>query len=313
MFDRRADAFEQNNLADEPSHAPALAELTETLRGFWTERSRPQIGRAMPVDPESVLFLTLDSCRFDTFDSAFVPNMREIGRLHKAQAPSYFTFGSHAAMFAGFTPGVAASAAPLFNPKVAKMFKVGGAASAGKGGEGFILDGENIVEGFKIRGYTTLGSGAVTWFDPETSAARMLVRQFDEFFYPGDTWSLGRQLAWIDDRLNRYVPSPIFLFLNIGETHVPYYFEGARWNVDDSPCIPFQTVDRSAECRRRQSACLEFVDRMIGELLGRFSRRRPRHHLRRSRRLLGRGWSLGTRRQSSDDVDSAVDTSASRS
>ena len=45
LFDRRADAFEQNNLADDPSHAPALAELTETLRGF-RDRTQPPADRA---------------------------------------------------------------------------------------------------------------------------------------------------------------------------------------------------------------------------------------------------------------------------
>jgi hypothetical protein len=225
----------------------------------------------MPINPNSVLFITLDSCRYDTFASASVPLMRRVGTLHEAQAPSHFTFGSHAAMFEGFTPGVAAIAAPLINPKFGKIFKMAGPAFPGKGGEGFLLDGRNIIEGFKRLGHRTLGSGAVSWFDPATPAAQLLISDFDEFFYPGDSWSLARQLAWIDHQISRSSRSPIFLFLNIGETHVPYYHEGASWNRDDNPCVPFQTVDRSAECRLRQRACLEFVDKALGPLLERFS------------------------------------------
>lgn len=225
----------------------------------------------MPIEPGSVLFVTLDSCRYDTFAAANLPALRKVGPLHKAQAPSHFTFGSHAAMFAGFTPGMAAVAAPLVNPKFGKIFKLAGAAFPGKGGEGFTLEGQNIVEGFKRLGYRTLGSGAVGWFDPSTPAARLLIGEFDEFFYPGNSWSLARQLSWIDRRLTEAAQSPVFLFLNIGETHVPYFFEGAPWSRDDNPCVPFQTVDRSADCRLRQRACLEFVDGALAPLLTRFS------------------------------------------
>jgi hypothetical protein len=225
----------------------------------------------MPIEPGSVLFVTLDSCRYDTFAGADVPAMRQVGPLHQAQAPSHFTFGSHAAMFAGFTPGVAAVAAPLINPKFGKIFKLAGPAFPGKGGEGFTLAGRNIIEGFKRLGYLTLGSGAVSWFDPSTPAAQLLISEFDEFFYPGDSRSLARQLAWIDQQLARHPRRAIFLFLNIGETHVPYAYEGAPWAAGDNPCVPFQTVDRSADCRLRQRACLEFVDQALGPLLARFA------------------------------------------
>jgi hypothetical protein len=224
----------------------------------------------MEVDPNSVLFVTLDSCRYDTFASASVPRMRMVGPLHKAQAPSHFTFGSHAAMFAGFTPGVASIAAPLVNPKFGKIFKLVGPMFPGKGGDAFTLEGQNIVAGFKRLGYAALGSGAVNWFDPGTPAAQLLIREFDEFFFPGNFWSLARQLAWIDAQIARHSDRALFLFLNVGELHVPYYYEGAPWSHGDNPCVPFQTVDRSAECRLRQRACLEFVDAALAPLLARF-------------------------------------------
>ena len=58
------------------------------------------------LDPTSILFITLDSCRFDTFERAVLPNLKGIGDVHKAKAPGNFTFASHAAMFVGFTPGI---------------------------------------------------------------------------------------------------------------------------------------------------------------------------------------------------------------
>jgi hypothetical protein len=43
------------------------------------------------VAPHSILFITLDSCRYDTFERASVPNLKKVGPLHAAKAPSYFT------------------------------------------------------------------------------------------------------------------------------------------------------------------------------------------------------------------------------
>lgn len=225
----------------------------------------------MQVDPASVLFVTLDSCRYDTFAQAEVPRMRGIGPLHRAQAPSYFTFGSHASMFMGFTPGIASVQAPLINSKFGKIFKLAGAGFPGHTDQGFNLDGRNIIAGFKALGYFTVGSGAVGWFNPITPTAQVLTDQFDEFFFPGNTWSLRQQLSWLAAQLELRTDAPVFAFLNVGETHVPYYYDGAPWDLADNPCVPFQSIDRSADCRYRQRACLEFVDQELGSLLDRFS------------------------------------------
>jgi hypothetical protein len=219
----------------------------------------------------SVLFITLDSCRYDTFARASAPAMKRVAPLHKAQAPSYFTFGSHAAMFAGFTPGIADVAAPLLNPKFGKLFKLGGAAFAGQTTPVFALDGRNVVDGFRRLGYATIGSGAVAWFDPRTAAPQLLTGEFDHFFYPGNAWSLRRQLAWIGERLRHVRDAPVFVFLNVGETHAPYYHQGAPWQPADNPCIPFQRRDRRADCALRQRACVEYVDAAVAPLLDHFA------------------------------------------
>lgn len=223
------------------------------------------------IHPQSVLFVVLDSCRFDTFAQSELPNMKAVGPLHQAQAPSYFTYGSHAAMFVGFTPGVAQRADPLLNPKFSKLFKIAGAGFPGKGQEGFSLEGRSIIDGFRRQGYATIGSGAVGWFDPNTETGRLLSADFEHFFFPGNTHALGRQLRWLDEQIAAAGDVPLFLFLNIGETHVPYYFEGAPWSVSDNPCRPFQAVDRAEECRMRQRACCEFIDARLAPLLHAFA------------------------------------------
>jgi len=220
-------------------------------------------------DPRSILFVTLDSCRYDTFAAAEAPNLKSIGPLHRAMAPGNFTYGSHAAMFVGFTPGVAHRSEPFVNPKFGKIFKLVGAGFPGKGTEHIELQGSNIVDGLKRKGYLTVGSGAVGWFDPQTETGLHLTRDFDHFYYPGNSSSLDKQLAWLSQHLAA-PDKPMFAFLNIGETHVPYYYEGAPWKTGPNPCIPFGEENDAEECRRRQRACLEFVDKKLGPLLTAF-------------------------------------------
>jgi len=223
-------------------------------------------------DARSVLLVTLDSCRFDTFESAAAPTLKSVGRLWRTMAPGNFTYASHRAIFMGFTPGVTA-AEPFANPKLAKIFKMAGPGFAGAGREHFLLWGRNIIDGFKRRGHLAIGSGAVDWFDTGTETGRDLTRDFDRFQFAGDSWSLEKQLTWMARQLDDAVAraTPVFAFLNVGETHVPYYFAGADWDVHSNVCVPFGSNNDPAECRRRQRLCLEFVDRQLAPLIESFA------------------------------------------
>lgn len=184
-------------------------------------------------------------------------------------APANFTYASHAAMFVGFTPGIAKLAEPYLNPKFGKIFKITGAGFPGKGTEFKSLSGRNIIDGLKREGFLTLGTGAVGWFDPSTETGLHLTQDFHHFFFSGGSHYLKAQLEWLSPHLRS--ETPCFAFLNIGETHVPYYHAGAPWDPHDNPCVPFGLTNNAEECRRRQTACLEYVDRTIAPLLDAFS------------------------------------------
>ena len=224
-----------------------------------------------------VLFITLDSCRYDTFRSCLndssLPNIGSISPLHKAQAPSYYTYGSHSSFWMGFTPGVASSTDPFLNPKAGKLFRMSFSGHASSDTDDcYRLQGSNIVEGFRNLGYNTIGSGAVDWFNTSTDTGRNLTSPFDHFFFSGNTWSLQTQLTWINNQLlNTPIDQPRFVFLNVGETHVPYWHEGAQWDRWPSPCFPFggDKCD-AAESSRRQRLCLQWVDNQLSDLISRF-------------------------------------------
>jgi hypothetical protein len=174
------------------------------------------------------------------------------------------------AMWVGVTPGDARRVEPYVNPRFAKFFRVSNGARRPYGPSAFELDGRNIVEGFRLAGYRAIGSGALGWFNPETPVGAVITSDFDTHFHPGFPWSIARQVAWIQGQLDEAAGQPVFVFLNVGETHTPYWHEGADWSVDDNPCVAFQTIDRRADCAQRQRACLEYVDAQLAPLLARF-------------------------------------------
>jgi hypothetical protein len=223
------------------------------------------------VDPTSFLFVTLDSCRYDTFAAANTPTFDRIGSAHCAMAPGNYTYGSHAAMFVGFTPGIFTVREPFLNPKFGRIFKMAYPPPLHSRRDFVALEGANIVEGFARLGYETIGTGAVGWFDPAAPTARVLTSSFDRYFYPGNPWSLRRQVEFVEAALGDLADRPVFLFINVGETHVPYYHEGAPWSPDENPCVPFSDRNDAAECRRRQTACLEWVDSELAGVVERFS------------------------------------------
>lgn len=218
---------------------------------------------------DSVLFLSLDSCRYDSFEHAPLVALKNVAPLRKAKAPSHFTYGSHAAMFVGFTPGVAEEKTAMINPKYGRLFRLNYAGHPGLTEPGFLLAGDNIIEGFRNAGHRTIGTAAMGWFDPATPVSQTLRQGFDDFYFAARD-GVKQQVKWVEQQLEELNDQAAFVFMNIGETHVPYHYEGAPWSADDNPCKPFQSEDRSEDCRTRQTACLEYIDRHLGALIERF-------------------------------------------
>ena len=248
--------------------------LNLATRTAWRNRGRPRIpGPWVPGSqhPDSLLLITLDSCRFDTLSSCSVPVISGVGPIHKVMAPSYFTYASHAAMFVGFTPGDGLSQEAIVNPKCGKLVRLHGGGSPSRANDRFVLRGRSMMEGFNNAGYITAGTGAVKWFDDSSDVGRLLVQDFQHYMYAGNAWSLRKQLQWLSETVGG-ARRPVFAFINIGETHVPYYYEGAPWSNADVTCRAFASSNNAVESARRQAACLTWVDQAIAPVVGAFSK-----------------------------------------
>ena len=110
-------------------------------------KKRADVTMFKKARPESVLFITLDSCRYDTFINAKIPNLRAVGPIYRCMAPGNFTYSSHAAMFMGFTPGVAEASESFVNPLFGKIFKMRG---GGFSGPGMAADHQRELEDRKL-------------------------------------------------------------------------------------------------------------------------------------------------------------------
>jgi hypothetical protein len=220
-----------------------------------------------------VLFVTLDSCRYDAFVAAKAPNLRSIGPLVRAWSPSHFTFGAHAAFFMGFTPGDPARREPYVNSKYGKIFGMSGGGHRGAARAWIDLEGRSIVDGFRRCGYRAIGSGGVGWFDPETDTGRVLTADFERFHFTGGVPGFRAQRAWLlrEVAAARAAALPVFGFANLAETHVPYWHEDAPWDAAANPCVPFADGNDAREARRRQVACVEWIDGEIAPLLDAFA------------------------------------------
>ncbi len=220
------------------------------------------------IHAESVLLVTLDSCRFDTAERAPTPTLDSIGPRHRAMSPAHFTLASHAAMWVGTTPGIPGLGQPVLDPKYGRLFRLETTSVRATERDVFALEGATIIEGFRRAGYLTLGTAAVDWFDPATPAGARLSADFERFHFARGA-SARQQLAWVTEQLD--ATRPAFVFVNLGETHVPYWHEGAAWSRDTNPCVPYAGIrnDRS-ECERRQAACLTHVDGLLAPLVERF-------------------------------------------
>lgn len=238
-------------------------------RGHRQAANAAQNGRGGSPDlhPESFLIITLDSCRYDIFDDADIPVIKSIGEYFQAHSPAVFTFAAHAALFVGMTPGIASSRERYKNPKVGRIFRIVNRVAGGIRSDYMQLQGRTIVDGFRNRGYYAIGTASSRWFNPDVPTGTILTQDFNEFFNIGI--DLEAQVGWLLNRMEEHDDQPIFAFINVGETHVPYHYRGAPWKKKN-PCVLFGEENDAQVCHDHQLACLEFCDRVLAPLIQRF-------------------------------------------
>jgi Sulfatase len=221
------------------------------------------------------LFITLDSLRWDTFQEANLPFLRSLGPWKKATTQATYTFPAHMSFFVGKLPQTidqtdyydsVAARCDSDTGQMVRRRQLYRLDNPDAPRPAFLtLNGRNLIEGFKREGYLTVGTGAVSWFNPLLPAGRYLSEPFECYqFFEGPRHashaSARKQVDWALCTLDG-VATPWFLFVNFGETHHRFVYEGCPWYD-----APFDYGDAAA-CKQRQRACLEYLDGQIQRLL----------------------------------------------
>ncbi len=209
-----------------------------------------------------VLFLSLDTLRFDVADVLFREGqLPAFARLfpdgwERRHAPASFTYASHLAFFAGFLP---TPAAPGKHPR---RFAVRFPGSETTTPNTTVFDQPDIVRGFAALGYRTICVGGVGFFDPTTALGATLTASFDEVhFEPSfrvtQRDGFERQIDCVAERLSN-IEERAFVFLNVASLHQPnaFYLEG-----------------RTSDDLQTHAAALKYVDSHLPKLLDVFGDR----------------------------------------
>lgn len=179
----------------------------------------------------NVLFLVLDSCRYDTTQLANIPYLNSLGTFRGAVSHADYTLAAHMAMFEGRLPSVEEQPfLPLYTNSVRQLWRVspqGFFNTVSPKQIAMSLTGDNIVEAYRDLGFFTLGVASLNYFTP----GRTLNKIFNKFldYYDISEGLIdprpfsGFPLAHIDEIVaNLAGKEKWFLFINTKETHYPY-------------------------------------------------------------------------------------------
>ncbi len=240
----------------------------------------------------NVLFITLDSCRWDTYQKAKTPNLDKIGIAQGAQTPASYTYPAHHSFFIGHLPSTGKD--EDFNSRRGAYLWRLNRATKNNIKAGVRLGGGSILEGYRKKGYKIKGFGGTSFFARESSALRMYFKR-NEFIYCGPfkncyertstksipLFNLSNIVSFCESSENWFV------FINEPATHMPYNIE--RMNSDEKNVLksmePYFGGYRKSPSHLNyklgkllhnvQVRTLEIIDNQIGRLLDQISGDKP--------------------------------------
>lgn len=227
-------------------------------------------GKALELlrDTYNIVFITVDSLSFEVYRKArelgYTGGIDSFGKVFPAIAPASFTLPSHAALFGGHLPQVLSNNTSLGLSRKNRLFN-----SATSNAEerqvtaGFLLEGKDIFEGFRKRGYAIRAFCGAIFFEKRETDLGPLAHYFkeDEMTYFGHSVSMDRtskdvpigNLELITNSIDSLGKIPWFLFVNDTSTHIPYLF-----NDEDQSSV--EAVALKASLKRNKSLFQGRVD-----------------------------------------------------
>jgi len=206
------------------------------------------------------MLITLDSLRWDVFDQA--PKGIYLKQFSHAKAYTHgtYTLPAHTAFFTGKLP---CTYKGEFDTCARSGRKITGKPqwrlmNPESDGPAIVkLGGKDIVDGFNKKGYITIGTGAVSWFDPTKPARIPAIDNFNKFGWFGEYTQAIKQMEFVGNHIAS-AKQPYFAFINFGETHHSFKINSGDRST---PYGNFQ------QCFTAQTRCFMFLDNILSGLI----------------------------------------------
>ena len=223
-----------------------------------------------------IVFIVMDSCRFDTFVAAATPNIDRFGQVEKRYSYASWTAPSHYAFTMGMLPHV--SPKKVFASEVYKEEFVLWADRTGSTSMAFedFLPELSLPVVLRKLGYHTVARVSM----PVLNRFTLINQHFDDYKLMDHHNDFAGMVEEIDfDR-----KQPHYYFLNVGETHYPYMLDGKdlphisgvhgvfkslgkEKNGREKKVYEFFETAQMEMLHKQQVKCVEYIDNLIGELV----------------------------------------------
>lgn len=223
----------------------------------------------------NLLYIIIDSARFDTFAEAQTPNMRNLGKPERRFSYAGWTSPSHFVYLMGLTPhlnpmGVFASEVYKNDYKQwASRLKIQGLTMKD------FVPSFSLPKFLKSHGYKTAAMVSMPIINQHT----ILSAHFDSYELMPRYDDFGAMI----EKIHFQPSAPSFYFLNLGEAHYPYMIPPGELppitgekgviirqgdpNPGADPTEYYFNLKHLKYFRERQVAAIAHLDKLIGRLL----------------------------------------------
>ena len=233
-----------------------------------------------------LVYVIMDSCRYDSYNAAATPNMDKLGIAERRYSYASWTSPSHYALLMGMIPHT--NPKGVFASEVYKQEFVKWVDRLGIADLSFktFVPYLSLPKVLQDLGYQTIARVSM----PVLNQFTAINQYFDDYaLMPNhnDFASMVRDVEFVDDELR-------FYFFNLGETHYPYMLKGDDLphisgvhgvfkEMDEvlltkatSPASKFFDLAEMQRLHKQQISCVEYIDKLMGEL---FAKCPPNTHI----------------------------------
>ncbi len=228
--------------------------------------------------PNHLVFIIMDSCRYDSYVRAATPNIDRLGAAERRWTYASWTAPSHHAFLMGMTPHL--SPKHVYASEVYKKDFLTWVDRLGVPDLSFatFLPQLSLPKVLQDNGYRCTARVSM----PVLNGFTLLNQHFDDYKLMenhNDFSGMVEEITFEGDQ-------PRFYFLNLGETHYPYMldgddlphisgvhgvFKGLSKEEAASPAVAtagssFFNADEMNALHAQQVTCVEYVDNLVGEL-----------------------------------------------